>query len=205
MLAFSYNAQDLYTALTEIAKYRSKDTTLPALQDIMITLDKDAAGLWLSASDRFKALSAYIGESREWKPLPERVAEHGISPTQLQVILAHLKGLGAAGRKRNTVSIAVVDEERNTLSWGITPDGAESVEIYSAGPSELSYPRLHQLVNPVVDKEAHTVVSLEHLGGAKFLSIRFSDEDRNRPQLIQSIPERTNVPFIGLVMPIRFP
>lgn len=206
MLAFSYNAQDLYTALTEIAKFRTKDKTLPILQDIMITLDKDAAGMWLTATDRFKVLSAYIGETREWKPLPEHSAVHGISPTQLQVILAHLKGMGVAGRKRSTVHIAVVDEERNTLSWGIITEETGAVEIYLADPSELSYPQLRQLVNPVVELETHTLVSLEHFGGAKFLGMAFSAEQTpGRPQLIKAVEGRTNIPFIGLVMPIRLP
>lgn len=203
MLSFNYNAQDLYVALTEVSKYITKDKTLPVLRDVMITLDHDMPGIWLTATDRFKVLSAYIGELKQWRPLPEQVATHGINPTQYKVITAHLKDLGVSGRKQADVSINVDDNDR--LTWSIhTPNGGIT-EIFGGNPSELSYPRLHQLVNPVVDKETHTVVSLEHFGGAKFLSIRFSDQDRNRPQLIQSIPGKTDVPFIGLVMPIRTP
>lgn len=198
MLSFNYNAQDLYVALTEVSKYITKDKTLPVLRDVMITLDHDMPGIWITATDRFKVLSAYIGELKEWRPLPEQPATHGINPTQYKVITAHLKDLGVSGRKQSDVSINVDGNDRLTFSINTT-------EIFGDNPSELSYPRLHQLVNPVVDKETHTVVSLEHFGGAKFLSIRFSDQDRNRPQLIQSIPDRTDVPFIGLVMPIRTP
>lgn len=201
MLSFNYNAQDLYTALTEVSKYITKDKTLHVLRDIMITLDHDMPGIWLTATDRFKVLSAYIGELNQWRPLPDRKATHGINPTQYKVITAHLKAMGVSGRKRANVSIDVDDNDR--LTWSIHTTDLGITEIYGDTPSELSYPVLHHLVNPVVDKETHTVVSLEHFGGSKFLSIRFSDQDRNRPQLIQSIPDRTDVPFIGLVMPIR--
>lgn len=198
MLSFNYNAQDLYTALAGVSKYITKDKTLPALRDVMITLDHDMPGIWLTATDRFKVLSAYIGELKQWRPLPDRAATYGINPTEYKVITAHLKAMGVSGRKQTDVSITVDDNER--LTWSINTS-----EIYGDTPSELSYPKLHHLVNPVVDKESHTVISLEHFGGAKFLSIRFSDQDKNRPQLIQSIPDRTDVPFIGLVMPIRTP
>lgn len=203
MLTFNYNAQDLYTAMTEVSKYITKDKTLHVLRDIMITLDKDQPGVWLTATDRFKVLSAYVGEQKAWKPLPDHEATYGIAPTQHKVIVAHLKDMGVAGRKRTEVSIAVDDND--LMTWSVSTAIQGVTEIYKDTPSKLSYPRLHQLVNPVVDKESHTVVSLEHFGGPKFLGIRFSDEDRNRPQLIQSIPDRTDVPFIGLVMPIRTP
>lgn len=202
--AISVNADHLYRALNLVGKFLHKGKDKACLQDIQLHIDNE--GMWVTATDQFRMLSAYLGTSnKEWRDTPSDLKPFALNPEVVKDMTDRLKDMGV--KKRKTTVVYMVEYKRNNLSIGTPAWDGEDLKIER--PEDGYLPKFIHLINDA-HKEPEIVshVWCGWMGSFKDLDL-VTRMEGNRPQLLvntmQGHRHLDNPPYKGLVMPIWLP
>ena len=200
MFTFTVNLQHLYTALTEVAAFRTTDKSFPAMQAIRVTIDRTKPGMWIDATDRFRALSARLSQTCEWVDIPKGTTpDFAINPDEYQAMIKTIRGYKKSERQGRYITVQVED---GLMVWTVA-DFTNPVDILSVDAATDERPILMApLLERVANWETHARIPFKVFGGSPNLVVAVNS-GINRPHAVETHPDYKGATFRGLVTPIR--